>query len=223
MREKEILNLLKKLRKIRPEKNWAFLKKREILGENCEVFPFFKPIYALMALGIIFAGVLEASQRALPGEPLYFLKKQTERAMAFFLPKEEKPKVILEVAKKRVEELSQITQKNEIKKLPVAMKEAQASVSEAAKILLQTKVGKEEVKKALATLQTGKKVEEVLQTEILPQDFEILVLKKAIEDLEKSSLTKEDEEMLKSAKEALKQGNIEEAFLKVNQIGKEKK
>jgi len=219
MEEKEILRALKELRKIKPDKNWAFLKKREILGPEVQIFPFFKPAYAGIFLILILAGIFQFSQRALPGDFLYPVKKFTEKVQASFVSEKEKPKVVLDLTKKRAEELAEVAQKNEVKKLAPAIKEFQSTAFEAANVLVKSKeVSKKDLQKVAATLQTVKEVEKNLKTEVSPPPFDKAIenkVKSIIEDLEKSSLTEKQREILESAKENLKNGEVEEAFTKV--------
>jgi len=232
MEEKEILKALSQLRKIKPDKNWAFLKKKEILGPEIEIFPFFKLTYAGIFLILILAGVFQISQKTLPGEPLYPVKKMREKIQTIFISEKEKPKIILELAQRRAEELAKVAQKNEVKKLGLAIKEFQASASQAADVLIRSKeVSKKELQKVAVTLQTVNQVEKDLGTELSPPAFDQAIenkVKLIIEDLEKSSLTENQKEILESAKEDLKEGEIEKAFTKVmlilqNENEKEKK
>jgi len=215
MEEKEIFRALKELRKIKPDKNWAFLKKREILGPEVQIFPFFKPAYAGIFLILIFAGIFQFSQRALPGDFLYPVKKFTEKVQTVFVSEEEKPKVVLDLTKKRAEELAEVAQKNEVKKLAPAIKEFQATAFEAANVLVKSKeVSKKDLQKALSTLQTVKKVEETLGTDVSPQQWNKVMVNILIEECQNKSLTEKEKEILNSAKEDLEKGEVEKAFEK---------
>lgn len=140
MNEKQLIGRIRKLRQIRPRKDWVFATKSQILGNvgvrpQPFLFPFFKPVYAGLFLFIFLIGLFEFSQKALPGESLYILKRMTERTQAVFVSEEEKPKMNLELANKRLEELTKIAETNQVRKLTPAINEYQASVSEAAKNL----------------------------------------------------------------------------------------
>jgi len=219
MEEREILRALSQLRKIKPDKNWAFLKKREILGKEPQIFPFLKPAYAGIFLILVLIGIFQFSQRALPGDLLYPVKKFTERVQTIFVSEKEKPKVVLDLTQRRAEELAKVAQKNEVRKLAPAIKEFQANALQAAKVLVKSKeVSKKELQKVAATLQTVNKVEKKLGTEVSPPTFDQAIenkVKSIIEDLEKSSLTEKQKEILESAKKDLKEGEIEKAFTKV--------
>jgi hypothetical protein len=219
MEEKEILKTLSKLRKIKPDKNWAFLKKREILGTEAEIFPFFKPVFAGIFLVLILTGIVQISQKTLPGEPLYQVKKITEKIHSIFVSEKERPKMVLELTQKRAKELAEIAKKNEVKKLPQAIKEFQSNALQAADVLVKSKkIPKKELQKVAATLQTVNEVERNLGTDVSPLPFDKAIenkVKSIIEDLEKSSLTEKQKEILESAKEDLKEGEIEKAFAKV--------
>ena len=100
MTEAELIKKIKTLKEIKPRKDWVVLTKTQILG-NVEVrpqlflFPFFKPAYAGLFLFLLLIGLAEFSQGALPGDPLYSLKRITEKAQSVFVSKEEQPKLQL--------------------------------------------------------------------------------------------------------------------------------
>ena len=133
MTETQIIKKIKKLKAIRPRSDWVLLNKRQILGEErrIEIFPFLRPVYAGLFCLLFLAGLFEFSQESLPGDSLYYLKKITEKSQIIFSSEEEKPRIKLELVNKRLEELDQIVQENEARKLAPALKEYQASSYEA--------------------------------------------------------------------------------------------
>lgn len=226
MEEKELLKILKEFQKIKPEKDWKFLTKTKILGKEAEIFPFSRPLY-LVAFSLLFLlGILQSAQNALPGEPLYSIKKFLENTQLAVLPPEKQPSVLVDLTQKKAEELALVANLNEGKKLVPAIKEFQSKASQTAKVLAQSKEVKvQELKKVVSVLESAKKVEASLGTEVLPPEFDNIVEEKVklmIEDLEKSSLTEKQKEILNLAKENLKNGKLEEAFLKVMSILNEK-
>ena len=153
MDEKTLIGKIEILRQIKPRKNWVILTKKRILGEEKSAFSlildsfrvfqnlFFQYKLALASLVLLFilGGTFAFAQKSLPGEPLFLVKKITEKTRAVFVSEEEKPRVQLELANKRLEELNQIAQKNDVKKLAPAIDEFQASVGEVAEKLAKIK------------------------------------------------------------------------------------
>ncbi len=217
--EREILKSLKNFRKIKPDKNWVFLTKEKILGSQRRIFPLFKPLELALFTILILVGLFKASEGALPGEPLYLIKRGKEEIQTIFVPEDEKPKIFLEITQKRAKELEKVANLNETKKLSSAIKEFKEGASKAARILVKSeKIDKEGMEKAFLTLQTVKKVEKNLETKVTPPQFEKAIEEKVkliIKDLEVRSLTEKQKEILNSAKEDLENGQIERAFEKV--------
>jgi hypothetical protein len=224
MEEKELISEIRELRKIKPEKKWVFLTKEKILGkEAVEIFPFFKPVYAGLFLFFILIGLFGVSQKSLPGEPLFYIKKISEKIQTKFVSEEEKSKVDLELANKRLEELSKIAEKNDARKLAPAISETKESVAEVTKNLVKSKkVDNEIVQKTLELERKKQKVEEVLGTKITEEESEnptMLVAKYLIEDLSKRTLTDEQKQTLEEAKKYFESGNYEKVLILLFPIG----
>jgi hypothetical protein len=221
----KLIREIKKLKKIRPRKDWVLLTKSQILGEETrvELFPFFRPVYASLFLVLFVTGLFEFSQDALPGDSLYYLKKITEKGQMIFCSEEEKPRLNLKLATKRLEELNKIAKENEVKKLAPAINEFQANVSEAAKNLKETpKINKEIVALTREIEEEKGKVEEVLGTNIETKDYDDTVagiVEWQITELEKTSLTEEKQQMLEKAKEYFEGGRYSEALIEIYYLG----
>ncbi len=207
--EKEIIKKIKLLKQIKPEKKWVFLTKEKILGKEPLFFPFLKPAFAGLLFVLILFGL---SFTSLPGEPFYLIKKLAERGQTVFIPDEQKPKLELELANKRLEELSKIAEKNDVKKLAPAINEAKESVAQATKNLVKSKkVDKEIVQKTLQLEKKKQEVEKVLGTKITEEETENptkLVAKYLMEDLENRTLTEEQKQILEKAKEYFENGDF---------------
>ncbi len=220
MTEKELVKKIKKLKGIKPSQNWVLKTKIRILGETpqFELFPFFKPVYAGLFLVFIFLGIVELAQSALPGEPLYPLKKMTEGIQVVFVSETNRPGLQLSLTNKRLEELNEIALKNEAKKLVPAIKELEANVSQAAKDLVRTKkADKEVIEKTKELVENKEKVEKILATKIETEELENaykVLAEKEIENLENSSLTEIQIEILNQAKEFFEKEDYLNAFLK---------
>ncbi len=229
MTEKELIGKIRELRQIQPRKDWVSLTKSQILGEepiyrdrvSVSFFPFWKPaLVTVMAFGILF-GVFSFAQNSLPGDILYSIKKLTEKSQAFFVSKEELPKYNLEIANKRLDELTEIAQTNQVKKLAPAISEFQANMSEAAKSLAKVKGGVD-VEKIVAQTkkleENKQKVEEVLATKIETEKFDDALsqlVEREIKTLESRTLTEEQKLLFEEAKADFSAGNYNQALEKI--------
>jgi RNase H-fold protein (predicted Holliday junction resolvase) len=206
--EREVIEKIRLLKQIKPEKNWVFLTKEKILGKPI-FFPFLKPAFAGLLFILILFGL---SFTSLPGEPFYLIKKIIERGQTVFVPEEEKPKLELELANKRLEELSKIAERNDVKKLAPAINEAKEGVAQATKNLVKSKkVDREIVKKTLELVKKKQEVEKVLGTKITEEGTEDptkLVAKYLIEDFENRTLTEDQKQILEKAKEYFENGDF---------------
>jgi hypothetical protein len=207
--EREVIEKIKLLKQIKPEKKWVFLTKERILGKEPIFFPFLKPAFAGLLFILILFGL---SFTSLPGEPFYLIKKLVERGQTVFVPEEERPKLELELANKRLEELSKIAEKNDVKKLAPAINEAKESVAQATKNLVKSKkVDKEIVQKTLELEKKKQEVEKVLGTKILDEETENstkIFIRDQIEYFESRTLTDEQKQILEKAKVYFEKGDF---------------
>ena len=176
MTEAEIIRKIKTLKQIKPRKDWVVFAKRQILSEEpvignrlsfLEIFPRFffqyKPVFATFVILIVFIGTFAFAQNSLPGDPLYLLKKISEKSQAVFISETEKPKAQLELVNKRLEELTKIAETNQVKKIAPALEEYQASIVQAAKNLKEAKEPDvKEIAEATKKLEENKKKVEAL-------------------------------------------------------------
>jgi len=233
MKEKELIGKIEILSQIKPRKDWVILTKKRILGKEKTAFGlisdsfrvlqglFFQYRLALasLILILILGGTFAFAQKSLPGEPLFVIKKIAEKTRAVFVSEDEKPKVQLELANKRLEELNQIAQKNDVRKLAPAIDEFQANVSEVAKNLAKTKkVDKEIIAKTQELEKNKEKIEKTLGSQIGTEELEDAyksIAEQQIKDLENSSLTENQEKLLNEAKEYFQAGDYSNALIKV--------
>jgi hypothetical protein len=170
MTENELIAKIRELRQIKPDKDWVVLTKSQILGEDSVTqhrvlsnifFPPLRPVYAGLVVIFILFGLFGFAQNSLPGDLLYPIKKIVEKSQAVFVSEKELPKYNLEIANKRLEELNQIAQTNQAKKLAPAVNEVQASISETAKNLVKSKkIDREIIEKSLELAKNKEKVAE---------------------------------------------------------------
>ena len=226
MTEKELIGKIRELRQIQPRKDWVSLTKSQVLGESARgrasvsFFPFWKPALATVtAFGILF-GVFSFAQNSLPGDILYSIKKITEKSQAVFVSEKELPKYNLEIANKRLDELNEIAQTNQVKKLAPAISEFQANMSEAAKSLATVKG--QDVEKIVAQTkkleENKQKVEEVLATKIETEEYDnalAQIVESQIKDLESRTLTEEQKLLFEEAKADFSAGDYNQALEKI--------
>jgi len=256
--EKDLIKKLQILKDIKPRKEWVVLIKTQILGEQREQFSlieslglFFqfklaKPAFARakkvnfllppsLALGSLIAvfllfGLFAFAQNSLPGDFLYPIKKIAERSQAVFVSENDKPQASLELANKRLEELTKIAETNQVKKLAPAINEFQASVSEATKSLSRMEATSSDpaaIKKMVeGTKELGGKIQEVKSLGVVIGEEEFdelqgvsdkLEVELLISDLEKRTLwTEEQKEILNQMKELAEEGKYSEALVMFN-------
>lgn len=229
--ESDLIKKIQKLRSIKPRKNWVVLTKNQILGEELapeispKGLPFlglfrYKYAFAGLAVILILGGTFAFAQKALPGDFLYTLKKVAEKTRLSFASEEERPNLQLEYANERLENLVKVVEANQVRKLAPIIEEYQANVSEAAKSL--TKVKEPDVKEIV---QRTKKIEENKQElkalGIIVGETEewnnavAQVVENQIKDLEKSSLSEKQEEILEEIKIDYENGNYSQALEKI--------
>lgn len=225
MEERELISKIRELRQIKPNRDWVALTKSQILGEeiNQRRVLIFRPVYAGLIFVFVLFGIFSFAQNSLPGDLLYPIKKLTEKSQAVFVSEEEKPKVQLELANKRVEELKKIAETNQVQKLAPAIKEVKNSVSQATKNLIKSeKTNKDTVDKIVNLKKNLEKAENTLTTMVLTeeekenlQEVEKGYAEMLIKDFEKRTLTEEQENLLAEAKEDFENSDYSSALEKL--------
>ena len=236
MTEKELVGKIRLLRQIKPRKDWVVLTKNQILGEEptyrdrvsaiLEVFPRiifgYKPAFVSLVVVFILFGLFVSAQNSLPGDPLYSLKRISEKTRAVFVSEDEESQYRLEMANKRLEELVKIAQVNQVKKLAPAIEEYQASAAKAAQNLKKTKNSQElkEIVQQTKKLEENKQKVEALgvvigeETEGLENALSQLV-EREIKDLENRTLTEAQQKLLETAEADFEAGNYSQALGKI--------
>jgi len=219
MNENQLIQNLKKLNQIKPRKEFIVSTKKEILGETpgFGLFPVFKPVYAGLFCLLFVFGMFQFSQNALPGELLFQLKKITERGQAMFTSEQDRPKLSLFLANKRLIELEIITQENQAQKLAPAVNEFKLKTVEVAKNLANLTEVNKEIVAQFKELEEGKeKIEQVLATKIDIGEYYnafAQLIEREILVLEENTLTEEGQEILKQIKEFFENGDYSEALI----------
>jgi len=240
MTEKDALKKIQLLKGIEPNKDWAVLNKRRLLGdlrqpglaeqilEVFQVWPNlswqYKPVLATVVFASLLAGTFSLAQSSLPGNLLYPVKKLTERAESVFIAKAELPRARLELASRRLNELAEIAQTNQVKALASAINEFQASQLEAAKNITSSKSLKltKEIVQATEKIEQEKEKVEALgvdlgETRELNEALSQWV-DREIKDLESRTLTDSQQELLAKAKADYGEGNFAQALEVILQL-----
>ncbi len=154
------------------------------------------------------------AQNSLPGNFLYSIKKITEKSQALFVSDKGKTEFSFNLADKRLEELTKIAENNQVKNLPQAINEVQASISEAVKNLSNS--SDTQMLEKLAELGKNKQnAEQILATQIDSEELDNAyksLTESLIKDLETRTLTEEKQEILSQMKELFEAGNFQQAL-----------
>ena len=217
MIKSQLVRKIRQLKKVKPKKDWVLLTKTQILGQETtfNLLPFLRPAYAGLFALLLLAGLFEFSQGALPGESLYYFKKIVEKGQIILSSEEERPRMNLELANKRLEELNQIVQKNEVRKLAPAMDEFRANVSAAAKNLTNVKkISKEIVVQIQKLEESEEELGKILATKVGNEEYEEYniavgqLVERQILELEEKTLSEDDKVILKAARQNLSAKSI---------------
>ncbi len=184
---------------------------------------------------LLIVGIFFLAESSLPGEPFHSLEKLAENGQKIL---QDEPEFHLNIAEKRAQELKKIAEANQTEKLSPAIKEYQDSLKKLSESLAKNskqpeqtlhiakKVNKlkEETKEIEKVL--GIKIEEIKEIEngtivLLEKDIKETEYKMArlaerlLQDLEKSSLTEAQKELIIEAKKCLAKGDYENSLIKI--------
>ena len=176
-----------------------------------------KPAFATLVVLLVLIGVFGFSQKSVPGDSLFSIKKITEQSETFFVSLGEKARINLETANKRLDDLEKIAEGNQIKKLAPAITEYQQSVSRAAESLTQAEP-KEIVEQVKKLEEKADKIKsygiEIGESEELNKAL-AQVVEKEIKDLEEKTLTEEQENAFQEIKADYEAGKYSQALEKI--------
>lgn len=234
MNEEKLIEKLKELKEIKPNRDWVFLVKKELFKEELEhkldwasIFTFFprhKLAFATLTVIFVLVGVFGWAQNSLPGEFFYPVKKVVEKAQINLSAQSQRSKLQLELANKRLSDIAKIIETNQVTKLAQAVQEFQVTVSEAAHNLAAAKDAKEVIPEVQKLEENKRKIEAlgVMVGEMEELENVLAQLtEREIEDLETRTLSEEQLELLAKAKEDYKSGNYSQALetiLRVSQM-----
>ncbi|MBI4359086.1 MAG: hypothetical protein HY577_00640 [Candidatus Nealsonbacteria bacterium] len=235
MTEKDLIKKISALQEIKPEKDWVVLTKRQILRDwqkpsltegVLEVFQVlpglfrgYRPALATLAFLGLMVGSFGFSQLALPGDSFYPIKKMTERVGYLLVAKDQQPQASLEMANKRLDELTAIAQNNQARNLAPAINEFKASLGQAVNTLKvvngSPKLTREIVKESEKLIENKSKIEALGVSVDEGQELSAALsrlVEREIKDLESRSLNSEQQKLLEQAKENYQKGNFSQAL-----------
>jgi len=241
MTEKELISKIKGLNGIQPNQDWVFSTKKRILGEEAvetinnhklsfsDLLMGFRFVlghkfaFASLTVLFVFIGAFSFVQNSLPGDSLYSIKKFTEKSQAIFSLDGNQSRRNLELANKRLDDLTKIAQSNSVKNLASAINEYKDTVSEAAKSIIEEEPGLGEIEEIVLEARKLRENREKVEalgvviddgTSELNQALSQLV-EREIKYLENRELTEEQSNILEEAKKAQES---EEFFLALEKI-----
>ncbi len=250
MNDKELIAKIKELKQIKPSQDWAFLAKSQIMNKGLEFEPespsilsifralFVKPALALATFCFVAVGLVAAAQSSLPGDVLYPVKRIAEKSRDVLVSADKKPEAQLVTANKRLDELTQIAQTNQVKKIAPALQEYQESASKAAKSIAKIVATTSDPAVVKKLAEQAQKLEENKDKlvkvygiagleEVNGEESPIkIVTNWLIQDLKKRTLNEEQAGFLTLAEQAFNSGDYNAALeqvLKINNKEEEDK
>lgn len=238
MNDNDLIAKIKELRQIKPRKDWVVLTEERILSGKPEfgrdraptifeeilvglrIILGHKLAFASLTVLLLLVGIFGFAQKSLPGDFLYPVKKVTEQTGTLFTPSSGQTQRNLEIAKKRLDELTKIAETNSVKNLAPAINEVRASVSKVAQNLrkIETEKAKEIVGEVKEIEDKTIKIRS-LGIEIGGnEEFDsalIQRIKDEVDVLEAGKLTEEEVEILKEVKEKIEEKKYAEAWEKI--------
>ena len=234
--EKQLISKLQELRQIKPSNDWVVFTKEQIFGQEKtrpelsfisfikeiqrgERFVFrHKPAFAMLVVFVVLVGVFGFAQNSVPGDALFSIKKITEKGTSVFVFEKDQAKHDIQLASKRLDDLTKIAQENEVKNLAPAISEYKESVSKAAESLATMGSVKEIVEEIKKLEQKEEEVKslgiEIGESEELHSALAKIV-ETEINDLEDKTLSEERQGILAEVKEDYEAGNYSQALEKI--------
>ncbi len=229
--EKQLIAKIRGLKQLKPDTSWVILTKENIIGKEetslskwawfftGERFVFnHKLAFSALTVLIVFVGVFGFAQNSVPGDSLFSLKKITEQGQSYFVSAENQSKHNLELANKRLDDLTKIATKNEVSNLAPAISEYEESVGKVVQGLANNENSYILNELATEIQKLGEKEEQVKSLGIeIGQNEELNslladIVGKEILDMESRELTEKETEVLNSVKFEYEQGNYSKAL-----------
>jgi len=231
--EKQLINELRKLRKIEPKQEWREALKFQILQEKREIgwieavkeilaprrgfvysFAYFVVLVAIVAVGLL--GFVEET---VPGDLLFPIKKVVENSEIFLKNEND----LVKSFNNRVNELQRVVNEGKKMNLPPAIGEVKNQALELTKGLRDNKVkDSQTIQEIASSLQSlayipGADLTNLPEIQALYQT----IVETQIADLEKRSLTSEQKQKLEEVKELYREGKYVQALESILWMTKE--
>lgn len=220
--EKELISKLQTLKDIKPRQDWVFSLKSEILISNAKINKIGiwdlirnldlrfrispKLAYSLATVLLIMIGMFGFAQYTVPGDLLFSVKKATEQSQAA-LSGQTSLKQDMANLNNRINDLAQVTKEGKTANIPSAINEVRQSASKVAESLKTATTKDPQSAKELANdvkkikqLQTLADLTGTAEIKSLNDALAVLV-QNEITDLEKTTLTEDQEIILKDVKD----------------------
>jgi len=245
MQKSQVIQKLIGLKKIKPREEWASLLKSQILAEQTaesvhvqfsfadvvssfkfQVSSFFfarKYAYAFATILLVAIGVLGFAQSTLPGDTLFQVKKITEQSQAALMGTDSL-KNSVDNFKRRSQDLAKAARDNRTSNMPSAINEVRASISDVAKSIAQNSSKDSQTIKDIAvivaeikSLENSKTLGDLAGTTEIKELNDALapLVMREINDLEKTTLTEEQQKTLSEIKDLYEKENYSEALEKI--------
>jgi len=233
MEETKLINKLKELQQIKPRKDWAILVKNQILEPKfvaetpvqtrkesifgaLRFLPALvyqrKLAYAFATFLFVMIGMFGFAQYTMPGDVLFSVKKLTEQSQTAFVSPQNQLKNNFEIASRRLDDLTQVVKDNRTQNIAPAIREFQASISEATKNLIGN-IGQKDsqaikdIALQIKNIEDNKKELKTLGVDLgdtqESKDFNSALaplVQREIDDLEKITLTEDQQKALDEIK-----------------------
>ncbi len=232
MNDKQLINQIQLLAQIKPSQDWVVSVKSQILQDEVEpsvsvtqvfsrMFLQLRPAFVSLVVLVVIIGTFGFIQNSLPGDFLYPVKKVAEQGQARFLVSEQEiVHYKLEMANKRLVELTKIAEVNQVKKLAPAIAEFRANVSDAADNLIKAK----DLNIKEIVIETKKLEENKAKVQALgivigeTKDFDNAMkqlVERELESIEEQILAESQEQALIQIREDYEAGNYSNALEKI--------
>ena len=233
--EKKLIEQMRELKEIKPRQEWVVLAKARIFDEsvalkipaqkigfwdlirywNSELGISKKMAYSFVAVIFISVGLVGFANNTVPGDMLFSIKKITEQSTAA-LSGETLLRQNLATLNNRINDLAQVSKEGKTAKISSAMSEVSVNASALTENLKKELVADSATIKEIAV--SLKTLASIIGTD-LSENSEMKILYKTvvesqIADMEKSTLTEKQAEVLEEAKELYK----EEKYLSALEI-----
>jgi hypothetical protein len=239
--EKQLIENLKALKEIKPNQEWATLLKSQILSENTKfeavklpaekfgiletissVFFQKKFVYSFAAFAFVIVGLIGFAQSTVPGDLLFPVRKISEQSTAALSGKAVLKQDVATL-NNRINDLAQVAKQGKKDNVPSAISEISTNVSALAKALKENPVNDPETIKDIAD---GLKVLASVPGTDLSENPDVIdlyktVVQSQIEDIEKTTLTAEQKEIMAEVRDLYDNGKYLDALEKILLINKE--